>query len=104
MPLKSDPSLKRLYNKYNRLYFEGSLPNAVVWWEPVASAYANCTFEDDVWKIRINPALYGWTAAAKMALLHEMAHVKLHPDASHSDTFNAEMLRLAVAGAFNGIW
>lgn len=104
MALKSDPSLKRLYNKYNRLYFEGSLPNAVVWWEPVASAYATCAFENGVCKIRINPALYGWSATAKMTLLHEMVHAKLHPDTSHGDIFNAEMLRLAYAGAFNDIW
>ena len=104
MPLKSDQQLKRIYTKYNRLYFENSLPDAFVWWEPTASAYANCIFEEDVWKIRLSPSTAGWSAITKWSLLHEMVHIKLHPYRKHGKKFNAEMLRLAQMGAFNDIW
>ena len=35
---------------------------------------------------------------------HEMSHIKLHPYRKHGKKFNAEMLRLAEAGAFNDLW
>ena len=41
---------------------------------------------------------------AKSVLLHEMAHIKLHPYRKHGKRFNAEMLKLAEAGAFNDLW
>lgn len=103
-PTKSDPQLKRWYAKYNRLYFEEKLPNASVWWEPTAGAYADCDLLEGGWRIRVNPSISGWVAMAKWSLLHEMVHIKLHPYRKHGKKFNAEMLRLAEIGAFNDIW
>lgn len=104
IPSKSDPQLKRWYAKYNRLYFDGQLPDAAVWWEPLASTYADCNLVEGEWRIRINPSLSGWTAIWKLTLLHEMAHVNLWPNKRHGKKFHEEMMRLAGLGAFTGLW
>jgi hypothetical protein len=103
-PSKSDRQLKLWYGKFNRLYFEGKLPDASVWWEPTHSAYADCNFIDGKFVIRMNPAICAWTSMAKWTLLHEMVHVKLHPYDKHGKKFHNEMMRLAERGAFTGIW
>jgi hypothetical protein len=103
--MKSDPQLKRWWCKYNALYFEGKLPaDTFVFWETVASGYADFDVVDGKHIIRINPGFAGWTTVAKMALLHEITHQALHPYSKHGRKFHAEMLRLAQAGAFNDLW
>lgn len=104
--MPSEAHLKRLYAKYNRLYFDGELPtHTKVWWEPTSSAYADVILGDDgVWKLRVNPSISGWLSIYKWALLHEMAHIKLHPYQKHGRKFDAEMMRLAQMGAFKDVW
>jgi hypothetical protein len=102
--MKSDRQLVRWYQKYNRLYFDSRLPDAFVWYEVPAGAYADCDIVDGVWRIRINPSLAGWQQLAKFTLLHEQVHIKLHPYRNHGKKFNSEMLKLAEAGAFNDLW
>jgi hypothetical protein len=101
----NDRQLVRWYAKYNRLYFGGNLPeNILIWYEVPAGAYGDCQIVDGVWRIRINPSLAGWPAIAKWTLIHEQAHIKLHPYVQHGKKFHTEMLRLAEAGAFHDVW
>jgi hypothetical protein len=107
MTLKSDRQLKRFYNTYNRLYFDGKLPECHIWWEPLGgSTFGDCLYleEEKVWRIRMNPFMAGWKSVYRFTLLHEMVHVKLSPYLKHGKKFNDEMLRLAEQGAFNNIW
>jgi len=94
-----------MYAKYNRMYFANKLPDDVaVWWEPPDGAYADCNKVDNKFRIRISPAISGWTEVWKLALLHEMSHVCLWPLKKHTKKFQSEMLRLASLGAFNSLW
>lgn len=102
--MKSDRQLVRWYQKYNRLYFGGQLPDAYVWYEVPAGAYADCNLVEGVWRVRINPALAGWPQIAQWTLLHEQVHIKLHPYKKHGKRFDIEMLRLAHEGAFDDLW
>lgn len=103
--MASDNQLKRWYLRYNRLYFAAQLPtDAQIWWEVPRGAYADCDLVQGVWRIRINPSLAGWPQLAKLTLLHELVHLKLHPYQRHGRKFNSEMLRLAEAGALDDLW
>jgi len=102
--MKSDRQLNRWRGTYNRLYFDSNLPDAIVYWESVSSAYATHQVVEGQHVIRINPALAGWHSVARFALLHEQVHQRLYPDQRHGKRFNAEMLRLAEAGAFDELW
>lgn len=71
-------------------------------------AVTDFTVEDDgevsLIEIRLNPVLRFEPKIYKMALLHECAHVHLYPYRFHGKRFDLEMSRLALIGAFNGIW
>ena len=110
----SDRRLKRLYRHFNRRYFDGALPDSTeVWWEHVDGACADCDVDNcglafdagsDSFMIRLNPDI-GWSERnAKLALLHEMVHVKLYPNFNHGRRFQNEMIRLAALGAFDRLW
>jgi hypothetical protein len=86
-------SLKRLYRSFNALYFGGELPDAEIRYEPVP-AFADCCKTDDVFVIRINPAIGGWVDFLKLTLLHEMIHVRLWPRTNHGVRFDREVERL----------
>jgi hypothetical protein len=102
--MKSDLQLKRWHRKLNRLWFDGQLPDAIVFWETVNGAYADFRVVHGQHIIRINPALAGWPQLAKFSLLHEQVHQKLYPYQKHGRKFNAEMLRLAEMGALDDLW
>lgn len=102
----SDPQLKRWFRRYNRRYFDGTLPSDVrisyCW---VTKAHGNCSLDPDgKFHIRINPDSTGTREGRRFTLLHEMVHVKLWPVCTHGKAFDAEMLRLAKAGAMRGLW
>lgn len=100
-----DIQLVRWYQKYNRLYFGGKLHAVSIWYEvPSSGGFADCQLKEDGWQVRINPALAGWPQLAKLTLLHELVHIRLHPYKKHGKKFNAEMLRLAQCGALNDLW
>jgi hypothetical protein len=93
--LKSDRQLKRYYIKFNKLYFGGELPDAVVWWEPLGGAtFGDCLYleEEKIWRIRINPFVGGWRAISKVTLIHEMIHIKCGH--RHGKAFDIERQRL----------
>jgi hypothetical protein len=114
--MASDPTLRRWYLKFNDQWFGAALPyDLEVFWEPARGALGDtCELRGayidgrDTGKpemlIRIDPTLRFSSAMAQMTLLHEMVHVKLHPHMAHGKRFNAEMLKLATFGAFNGRW
>jgi uncharacterized membrane protein YcjF (UPF0283 family) len=114
----SERDLLRWYRTYNDRYFRGALPEEVdILWAPVVDGYAEVDFHRDKhshsrlhrqeageFVILISPSIAAWTAQWRWALLHEMAHVGLWPYQRHGPRFQAEMLRLAQAGAFRNIW
>lgn len=110
--MNSEKQLKHWYSKYNKLYFDGELPeHTVLSWEPPDATYgAACpVFEVDhgQFYIKLNPSIKGFSAVWKMALIHEMVHLKLwnkHPKHQHGKVFQAEMLRIANMGGFKLLW
>lgn len=115
--LKQDKRLQRWYEKYNKLYFGSKLPKAcVVGWNNEldpgdAAAVHGVHFtmaEDgvdwDVVGIHLDAAKHAGAKDARMSLLHEMAHLSLYPYRFHGKKFDMEMRRLAMLGAFDGLW
>lgn len=111
----SDAQLRKWYLFFNRKYFKGELPtepeDIVLFWEPHNSTedVADCDLKlmEGTFVVRLDPVLKVNLGYAKMALLHEMVHVKIwkkHPKVTHGDVFQAEMLKLAQAGAFQELW
>jgi hypothetical protein len=114
MSFKPDKRLTKWYMKYNKLYFNNQLPLGVlVGWEiQEDSAHLNTvTFnkKDDgmdmqIAVIRLDPKKHQGARDDRLSLLHEMAHLKLHPWSKHGKRFNNEMRRLAVEGALDDLW
>lgn len=101
-----DKQLARWYREFNAKWFDGKLPDDTdVLYAPEegCSAIAN-TDEAESFFIKINPAYAVDTNIVKMMLLHELCHIALWPHKSHGKKFQAEMQRLALAGAFKGVW
>lgn len=109
--MQSDRQLKNWFNKYNRQFFSGELPDVVVFWEPAAGAHAvTCpVFEvaDNVFEIKLDPALKGVPSFWKIVLLHEMCHVAIwrkHPKHQHGKVFQQEKDRVYALGALRHLW
>lgn len=107
----SDRRLKHWYDKYNKQWFEGILPNhTVLYWEPLVEDGVTCpVYEVDhgQFLIKIDPSLKGVPSYFKIILLHEMVHLSLwpkHPRSQHGKLFQQEMKRLANEGAFKALW
>lgn len=98
--MASHISLKRLFNAYNRLYFNGELPtDTQIVWHPLDAAHGKCWPKDKV--IHIDPPLQSHMNYLRIILLHEMCHLK-HPRAGHGKVFRNEIARLFAAGAYKG--
>jgi hypothetical protein len=110
--MQSDKQLKRWFARYNKLYFQDSLPpDTEIWWEPLSTADGvTCpVYEVSAghFSIRLDPGIKGFTAYWRSTLLHEMVHVALwprHPKHQHGKVFNDRMLKLAQDGAFKKLW
>ena len=106
--MKNDPTLKRWFRTFNARYFDNTLPNAVVFWEPsfvTGDALGEVVQQEGQPIIlRIDPSIKFSTALTKLVLLHEQAHLRLWPYLGHGKRFQAEMLRLAAMGAFKNLW
>lgn len=97
----SDPSLRRCFHRFNRLYFGGRLPeNTILFFEACEGHLGLCEpLDDEEWLIRIDPALRFSDRLWKVTLLHELAH--LHTGiTNHGRKFLAEIDRLYSIGAF----
>ena len=106
--MQSDRQLKIAYNCYNRKYWNGELPDAVIIWEP----YPKCDgvtcpiFEvaDGCFEIKVDPAYKGSPCYFRIVLLHEMCHVAIwrrHPKHKHGETFKNEVRRIFALGAYD---
>ena len=115
------PSLTRLYNSYNRRYFANRLPQnmtLVGFWGkqlPInkVGVYLGVGSKISL-KIgrKVVERLQGpiimvrvggrYDFDIRLTLLHEMAHAS--SSHKHGTQFQKEMLRLAKAGAFKGLW
>jgi hypothetical protein len=109
---KSDKRLRKLYARYNKEFFDSELPVEVqVGWndDPATSYGFTLCIDDDetdhvAFQIHLNKAIQVSYEQTRLTLLHEMAHVKLHPYTKHGKKFQEEMKRLAGRDAFEGLW
>lgn len=102
-----DEKLTRDFAKLNRKYFEGALPKLQVLWDEDGEYYGRTTDVDGPLRIILTRKWHMDGRMEKMTLLHEMCHVKLWNTSvatRHGKPFEAEMIRLAVLGAFKGVW
>lgn len=106
--------LEKLYRCYNKQFFSGRLPKYKVMFISKFSSKTQVG-ECDPTKhvIKIAKGIKNYPCEVKMTLFHEMVHAKLLEGKQitfkvaynyHSNKFQREMLRLAKAGAFKGIW
>ena len=110
--MQSDRQLKNWFQKYNRLYFNGELPdNTIIHWEPCSADNANTcpVYEvaDNCFKILVDPAISGQPKFWKMILLHEMCHIAIwrkHLKHEHGKAFQAEKNRVYELGALKNLW
>lgn len=99
---KADTKLKRWYDKWNRAYFDGTLPEAEVGWEdqlPDKRHGQTMVFEDEETSLDC-ASFKEWV---ELVLMHELAHVKLYPYTWHGQRFKDEIRRLVMRGAYDTI-
>ncbi len=97
--------LRRWYRDYNHRFFGDSLPaDALIECVRIEGCWGRAMVSDGRPVIHLSPRCRVCRSVAKMTLLHEMAHVKLWPVTTHGPQFQAEMQRLAAAGAMKGLW
>jgi hypothetical protein len=104
---RSDRQLRRWYRNYNIRYFGGKLPATIsLIYETTDRCFGDCWLTPQGWfRIRVDPDRNFGRQSRRFTLLHEMAHVNLWGfNHHHGPIFNAEMLRLANAGAMKGLW
>lgn len=118
------PSAKyqKLFEKYNRLYYDGELPPTIVSTAPLLKI-TQLTQKEVLKPEKLDTGDYACLAyvgkqpyiildrgtavfhqlITHQSLLHEMAHLYLMPYKWHGERFKAEMRRLAAMGAFDGL-
>jgi len=107
-------ALRRAYTRFNKAYFNSTLPEGkhldIGWVNKRKNAVeAWCYPACRPVIVRLNARYVKTIAQALLALLHEMAHLAVYarkggPRVKHGLKWQAEMLRLAKAGAFRDIW
>lgn len=97
----TNADLAAWYRQYNKKYFGGSLPKASVRFADMTWLGVSHLGDDS---IEICKATRKWPRVVRGTLLHEMAHMNLPSNIMHGPKFEREMLRLAKAGAFKGVW
>lgn len=109
-PLKEDKRLKKYYDNFNRIFFDGKLPRDTrVGWNSEILGYAYTVGIEDTetkhkfFLIYLDKKKHFDTKQVLLTLLHEMAHIHLYPDMKHGKKFDREIIRLAVRGAFKGL-
>jgi len=105
--------LKQYYRKFNRKYFDNSLPDIFVGYAPVSTGHAAefISYEDGTYKIHVHPLLKRLKLDnySLLLLVHEMAHCNLRDAPArvrhgHGPIFQKEMKRLANLGALKDLW
>ena len=111
--MRSNRTLKRLYNEYNHRYFAGKLPDVQIEFvtpeEMKRSGLAKHTCAVTCFNPGFRPAIFisrtkhkTW-GYIRSDLIHEMCHIS-KPRANHGKVFQDEMKRLALMNAFQDIW
>lgn len=113
-----DPELINSYREVNERFYESSLPKIPVFWEPrlkeVGSLKAAGLVEKGLWAqydgkffILLNPQIRKDPREIRRVLCHEIVHEYLFTlgdtKTNHGPAFKRGLLRLAEAGAFEGI-
>lgn len=99
----TNAELRYWYRRYNKKYFGGKLDARVCFSKEVCKKFiGHADWYDRV--ITISKEIKRLDCVIKGTLLHEMAHIKLPVKVNHGPRFEKEMLRLAKAGAFRGVW
>lgn len=102
MPVSSDPSLKRIYRRYNSKYFDGTLPDdTAVYYAPRQKRLGAAFYVNGQWHIEIDPVNTIASRFTHIILLHEMSHIPLHPYAGHDKRFKKQIRRLMSLGAYD---
>jgi predicted SprT family Zn-dependent metalloprotease len=100
----SNHRLRCLYRSYNVRFFGSSLSHDVhIIWDALPGWCAEVRPTDHAFDIRINPAYATDICVVKQAILHEMAHISLHPYSGHGRPFQDEIARLFALGAYKGL-
>ena len=107
--------LKSLYNKYNRQFFDGKLPDILVGYATTKQfkkhrvkkgTCAFTSFDNDLHTKPTAIVVHHFDGKSmlyvKADLLHEMVHVS-KPRAEHGKVFKKEMSRIISLGAFDNI-
>ncbi len=104
-------SLKKSFDLYNNLYFDDKLPSTtiVVFGKTTHNADGNYRTKEN--KIVIHPDLKEHDVLCSICLLHEMGHCKLvhyvggtmSDDPNHGMIYQAELYRLFMLGAYDGL-
>lgn len=108
--MDDDRRLQRWYQDFNIKWFGGELPDEVdTFFGPCVHDHSMYGYVEDFdhvteFELCLDHNLIKDERLAKMFLLHEMAHVKLWPYVTHGERFQKEMQRLAIIGAFKGLW
>lgn len=94
--------LRRLYNRFNRLYFNSELPTDLeIVWSPCDDANGiTHTNGHTPLRITIDPSIQAQPKFFSIILLHEMVHVH-RPRLGHGRRFQAELRRLVSLGAYD---
>jgi hypothetical protein len=95
--------LKRFYRAFNRAHFGNTLDTETqVRFSRRPTRSNNAWYDQEYEEIVIDRRFKGQGRIAIWLLLHEMNHMVSGP--RHKRKFDKGMLRLAIAGAFKGIW
>lgn len=104
---KSNPRLLKLYHRFNKKYFNSTLPAhpLINFSDEFSDRYGDFSvLEDGTFKITINPEYNRPRCVLYMTVLHEMAHANLaYKSSTHGETFHKEIARLFKLGAYRSI-
>lgn len=101
----TNKDLKHWYKHYNKKFWQNRLPDIPVRFANTGKNWGQTHFEGhEPAYIEISREAKKSRAVSLMTLLHEQVHVFLPDRIIHGPKFEAEMLRLAKAGAFKGLW
>ncbi len=104
-----EPWILRQFHKYNKKYFNSSLPTPIIQVKPNLvdddgdTALAMCSKQEGTFLLEFNSKLFLKDSLLrnlqKVTLVHEMVHMHLHPDTSHKNKlWKREVQRLADLG------
>ena len=101
----TNADLQRRFKSINRKYFRGRVKGVAKFkkfsrLEHWYLGYTLCELKE----MYVNAEIKNWERSVEATLIHEMVHLALPVKVQHGPRFEKEMLRLAKAGAFKGVW